>query len=82
MSLPERQLFLIVLVLYSIKMFRQMHTLYRSESIVCVSGKEAVEVWYGEIKDYDWNSPGFGYKTGNLPNSPNWSQLALTLSRK
>ena len=27
-------------------------------------GKEAVESWYSEIKDYDWSSPGFNGKTG------------------
>ena len=32
------------------------------------SGKEAVESWYGEVKDYDYNSPGFKSNTGN----PRW----------
>lgn len=30
----------------------------------CILGKEAVDSWYSEIKDYNWNSPGFNYKTG------------------
>lgn len=28
------------------------------------TGKEAVESWYSEIKDYNWSSPGFSGNTG------------------
>lgn len=32
--------------------------------LVFVSGKEAVDSWYSEIKDYNWSSPGFSGQTG------------------
>lgn len=28
-------------------------------------GNEAVDSWYGEIKDYNWSNPGFAGNTGN-----------------
>ncbi|XP_073321443.1 uncharacterized protein [Pagrus major] len=40
-------------------------TMYSSETIT-LTGKEAVESWYSEIKDYDWGSPGFGNDTGHF----------------
>lgn len=30
-----------------------------------VLGREAVDSWYSEIKDYKWSSPGFTSETGN-----------------
>ncbi|CAL8250278.1 unnamed protein product [Boreogadus saida] len=44
------------------------------ENIYCMSssapinltGKEAVESWYGEVKDYEYNSPGFKGNTGHF----------------
>ncbi|KAK5870512.1 hypothetical protein PBY51_003454 [Eleginops maclovinus] len=30
------------------------------------TGKEAVDSWYSEIKDYDWSSPGFNGNTGHF----------------
>lgn len=35
-----------------------------------VSGKEAVDSWYSEIKDYSWSSPGFKSNTGKT--KPTW----------
>uniref|UniRef100_A0A3P8T9Z9 Im:7150988 n=1 Tax=Amphiprion percula TaxID=161767 RepID=A0A3P8T9Z9_AMPPE len=29
-------------------------------------GKEAVDSWYSEIKDYDWSKPGFQSNTGHF----------------
>ncbi|KAF7658799.1 hypothetical protein LDENG_00007480 [Lucifuga dentata] len=31
-----------------------------------LTGKEAVDSWYSEIKDYKWNSPGFSFNTGHF----------------
>ncbi|XP_059909969.1 Golgi-associated plant pathogenesis-related protein 1-like [Gadus macrocephalus] len=44
------------------------------ENIYCMSssapinltGKEAVESWYGEVKDYEYNSPGYKDTTGHF----------------
>uniref|UniRef100_A0A672YVI4 Im:7150988 n=1 Tax=Sphaeramia orbicularis TaxID=375764 RepID=A0A672YVI4_9TELE len=30
------------------------------------TGKEAVDSWYGEIKDYSWSNPGFSGNTGHF----------------
>ncbi|KAI4820577.1 hypothetical protein KUCAC02_028550 [Chaenocephalus aceratus] len=30
------------------------------------TGKEAVDSWYSEIKDYNWSSPGFNDNTGHF----------------
>ncbi|KAK5931760.1 hypothetical protein CgunFtcFv8_003531 [Champsocephalus gunnari] len=30
------------------------------------TGKEAVDSWYSEIKDYNWSSPGFNGNTGHF----------------
>lgn len=49
----------------------RLRSLQASVSISCVvccflaAGKEAVESWYGEIKDYDFSKPGFSGTTGN-----------------
>lgn len=40
-------------------------TMYGSAGIT-LTGKEAVESWYSEIKDYKWNSPGFAGNTGHF----------------
>ncbi|XP_071759653.1 Golgi-associated plant pathogenesis-related protein 1-like isoform X1 [Centroberyx gerrardi] len=37
-----------------------------SSAPMTLTGKEAVENWYSEIKDYSWSSPGFGQKTGHF----------------
>ncbi|XP_034548136.1 Golgi-associated plant pathogenesis-related protein 1-like isoform X2 [Notolabrus celidotus] len=31
-----------------------------------LTGKEAVDSWYSEIKDYDWSNPGFKGSTGHF----------------
>ncbi|XP_053181584.1 Golgi-associated plant pathogenesis-related protein 1-like [Scomber japonicus] len=31
-----------------------------------LTGKEAVESWYNEIKDYNWGRPGFASNTGHF----------------
>ncbi|KAM9857794.1 Golgi-associated plant pathogenesis-related protein 1-like isoform 1-T2 [Aulostomus maculatus] len=31
-----------------------------------LTGKEAVDSWYSEIKDYDWSNPGFSSNTGHF----------------
>ncbi|XP_067431491.1 GLI pathogenesis-related 2 [Thunnus thynnus] len=31
-----------------------------------LTGKEAVETWYNEIKDYNWSRPGFSGSTGHF----------------
>ena len=33
---------------------------------VKVAGKDAVDAWYKEIKDYSWSSPGFASNTGHF----------------
>ncbi|XP_034451747.1 Golgi-associated plant pathogenesis-related protein 1-like isoform X1 [Hippoglossus hippoglossus] len=40
--------------------------IYNKTGSAAVTGKEAVDAWYGEIKDYNWSSPGFGMKTGHF----------------
>ena len=37
-----------------------------SSSSISVTGKEADLAWYNEIKDYDFNKPGFSSKTGHF----------------
>ncbi|XP_041855504.1 cell wall protein PRY3-like [Melanotaenia boesemani] len=37
-----------------------------SSASVSPTGKEAVDSWYSEIKDYDFNKPGFQSKTGHF----------------
>ncbi|XP_048119193.1 Golgi-associated plant pathogenesis-related protein 1-like isoform X1 [Alosa alosa] len=37
-----------------------------SSATVKLTGKEAVEIWYREIKDYDFSKPGFGFNTGHF----------------
>ena len=33
---------------------------------VDLSGQQAVDNWYNEIKDYNYSSPGFSYNTGHF----------------
>ncbi|XP_040010780.1 Golgi-associated plant pathogenesis-related protein 1-like [Xiphias gladius] len=40
-------------------------TMYSSATIK-LTGKEAVDSWYNEIKDYNWSSPGFKSETGHF----------------
>ncbi|KAG7240061.1 hypothetical protein INR49_028064 [Caranx melampygus] len=40
-------------------------TMYSSSSIK-LTGKEAVDSWYNEIKDYNWGQPGFSGRTGHF----------------
>lgn len=48
---------------------RQLTVLFKINICICILwywiGKEAVESWYSEIKDYKWSSPGFSGNTGN-----------------
>ncbi|XP_056150413.1 Golgi-associated plant pathogenesis-related protein 1 [Lampris incognitus] len=37
-----------------------------SSNPIKLTGKEAVENWYGEIKDYQWDQPGFNMNTGHF----------------
>ncbi|XP_072570790.1 uncharacterized protein [Paramormyrops kingsleyae] len=37
-----------------------------SSNKAAVSGKDAVESWYSEIKDYDFSEPGYQKKTGHF----------------
>ncbi|XP_041644316.1 Golgi-associated plant pathogenesis-related protein 1-like [Cheilinus undulatus] len=37
-----------------------------SSATIKLTGKEAVDSWYSEIKDYNWNSPGFSGNTGHF----------------
>ncbi|XP_022075746.2 Golgi-associated plant pathogenesis-related protein 1-like isoform X2 [Acanthochromis polyacanthus] len=37
-----------------------------SSKPIKATGKEAVDSWYSEIKDYDWNNPGFQSNTGHF----------------
>ncbi|KAG7270410.1 hypothetical protein CRUP_009131 [Coryphaenoides rupestris] len=37
-----------------------------SSAGIHLTGKEAVDSWYGEIKDYDFSSPGFSGSTGHF----------------
>ena len=30
------------------------------------SGSKATKDWYAEVKDYDFNNPGFSFKTGHF----------------
>ncbi|XP_018523890.1 Golgi-associated plant pathogenesis-related protein 1 isoform X1 [Lates calcarifer] len=40
-------------------------TMYSSAALK-LTGKEAVDSWYSEIKDYNWSSPGFTGNTGHF----------------
>ncbi|XP_071337917.1 Golgi-associated plant pathogenesis-related protein 1-like isoform X2 [Trachinotus anak] len=40
-------------------------TMYSSATIT-LTGKEAVDSWYSEIKDYNWSQPGFSGNTGHF----------------
>ncbi|XP_054630104.1 Golgi-associated plant pathogenesis-related protein 1-like [Dunckerocampus dactyliophorus] len=42
-----------------------LYTMWSSVAIKH-TGKEAVDHWYGEIKEYNWNKPGFDYSTGHF----------------
>ncbi|KAE8291620.1 Ectin [Larimichthys crocea] len=37
-----------------------------SSATLNLTGKEAVDSWYSEIKDYNWSSPGFTGNTGHF----------------
>ncbi|XP_070690372.1 Golgi-associated plant pathogenesis-related protein 1-like [Pempheris klunzingeri] len=37
-----------------------------SSATIKLTGKEAVDSWYSEIKDYKWSQPGFGNDTGHF----------------
>merc|ERR1739838_943811 len=37
-----------------------------SSGPVTLPGKDGVESWYSEIKDYDFSNPGFGMNTGHF----------------
>lgn len=37
-----------------------------SSATIKLTGKEAVESWYSEIKDYNWSRPGFSNSTGHF----------------
>nr|XP_046241962.1 Golgi-associated plant pathogenesis-related protein 1 isoform X1 [Scatophagus argus] len=37
-----------------------------SSSTIKLTGKEAVDSWYSEIKDYKWSNPGFSSNTGHF----------------
>ncbi|XP_060893396.1 Golgi-associated plant pathogenesis-related protein 1-like isoform X2 [Labrus mixtus] len=37
-----------------------------SSATIKLTGKEAVDSWYSEIKDYNWSSPGFSGNTGHF----------------
>ncbi|XP_059193410.1 Golgi-associated plant pathogenesis-related protein 1-like [Centropristis striata] len=37
-----------------------------SSTTIKLTGKEAVDSWYGEIKDYNWGNPGFSGQTGHF----------------
>uniref|UniRef100_A0A667ZNB0 Im:7150988 n=1 Tax=Myripristis murdjan TaxID=586833 RepID=A0A667ZNB0_9TELE len=37
-----------------------------SSGPIKMTGKEAVDSWYSEVKDYDWDSPGYSHKTGHF----------------
>ncbi|XP_037339182.1 Golgi-associated plant pathogenesis-related protein 1 [Pungitius pungitius] len=37
-----------------------------SSAPIKLTGKEAVNLWYSEIKDYKWSSPGFQGGTGHF----------------
>uniref|UniRef100_A0A8C3A9C0 Im:7150988 n=1 Tax=Cyclopterus lumpus TaxID=8103 RepID=A0A8C3A9C0_CYCLU len=45
-------------------------SLYAHSIYICslsyILGKEAVDSWYGEIKDYNWSSPGYSSATGHF----------------
>ncbi|XP_037632657.1 Golgi-associated plant pathogenesis-related protein 1-like isoform X2 [Sebastes umbrosus] len=37
-----------------------------STAKIKLTGKEAVDSWYNEIKDYNWSNPGFSSNTGHF----------------
>ncbi|XP_047197361.1 Golgi-associated plant pathogenesis-related protein 1-like [Hippoglossus stenolepis] len=37
--------------------------IYKKIGSTAVTGKEVVDFWYSEIKDYNWSSPGSDWKT-------------------
>uniref|UniRef100_A0A8D0ASP6 SCP domain-containing protein n=1 Tax=Sander lucioperca TaxID=283035 RepID=A0A8D0ASP6_SANLU len=37
-----------------------------SSATLKLTGKEAVDSWYSEIKDYNWSRPGFSSNTGHF----------------
>ncbi|XP_029294651.1 Golgi-associated plant pathogenesis-related protein 1-like [Cottoperca gobio] len=37
-----------------------------SSSTINLTGKEAVDSWYSEIKEYNWSTPGYNSKTGHF----------------
>ncbi|KAM3611267.1 uncharacterized protein V6R79_015756 [Siganus canaliculatus] len=37
-----------------------------SSAPIKLTGKEAVDSWYSEVKDYDWSTPGFTSNTGHF----------------
>ncbi|XP_072289006.1 GLI pathogenesis-related 2 [Eucyclogobius newberryi] len=40
--------------------------IYCSQGSGAPNGKDAVDSWYGEVKDYDYKNPGFSSKTGHF----------------
>ena len=39
---------------------------YNFEADAAAACVSAIKLWYDEIKDYDFTSPGFGYNTGHF----------------
>uniref|UniRef100_A0A8C6TEF4 SCP domain-containing protein n=1 Tax=Neogobius melanostomus TaxID=47308 RepID=A0A8C6TEF4_9GOBI len=39
---------------------------FSSSAPIKLTGREAVDSWYSEIKYYNWNQPGFNSKTGHF----------------
>ncbi|XP_022611693.1 Golgi-associated plant pathogenesis-related protein 1-like [Seriola dumerili] len=37
-----------------------------SSATITLTGKEAVDSWYSEIKDYNWDQPGYSRETGHF----------------
>ena len=42
-------------------------------------GKEAVDSWYSEIKDYKFAQPGFGSNTGKPACAPHFTLVSSTV---